>query len=209
MATFVGSFITLKDHDSFCIVHSTLIRASETCKIGFVSYTGSLLQTPLLNEANNLEHIIPITLHHRIRKFETYLSSMEKDLVVVVGHGQYFRKMLKIKESFSNCDMMKVEVTFTASSQGKSVIAEWGTCSECFRSPLSYVHPLNGLMRKVGMLPAKSLDEDKEDEVLSEIEVPTCRICQVRGVMFDNVVRKYSIVEHFMVWYGMVWWYIM
>jgi hypothetical protein len=178
------SNIELKNK-SFIIVHSSLSRAINTAKITFPLYIDKFIQQSNLDEATHVEHVIPLTLHKRIKKIESWLcSQMDKDVIIIVGHGQYFKKMLGVKESFRNCDIVEVVAKVDISKQ--TVIWDTSRVKLLFRSNLSYQHPLNQLL---GLFSGHNLGLNDRDGVVIDNEqviddcddesIPTCRICQV------------------------------
>jgi hypothetical protein len=114
----------------------------------------------LLQEATKYEHVFASSLLERIRHFEQWLGSVEESTIVIVGHAQYFKKMMKHSSNIHNCDVWRTHCTFThnvsssndgsdhsashaPSSPPLSVTAKWGDPALQFRSPFSYQHPMN------------------------------------------------------------------
>ena len=96
------------------IVCSPLIRAIETCEgVLPVDRTGLVDVTilPDLEEATPYEHVFSHTLLQRIERFKQWLSLRTEQTIVVVGHSQYFKKMLDRASLMRNCDVWQVSET--------------------------------------------------------------------------------------------------
>ena len=64
-----------------------------------------------LREATPYEHVDSRSLMRRVENFERTLMSKEYDkyhTLVVCGHSQYFKKMLKMKMRMNNVDVWEV-----------------------------------------------------------------------------------------------------
>ena len=93
------------------IVCSPLIRAMETCEGMLpVDRTGLADVTilPDLEEATPYEHVFSHTLLQRIERFKHWLALRDEQTIVVVGHSQYFKKMLDRASLMRNCDVWQV-----------------------------------------------------------------------------------------------------
>lgn len=149
------------DHANITIAHSALSRAVDTCRSIFDQYN---LERPYLtlesiNEATFLEHIVPFPMDYRITKFRKWIQNCESDIIYVVGHGQYFRRFLKMSESFGNCDCYEITLDVFQST------IEFGEVNRLYASPLAYVHPLNNLMRRVGL---KCEELSKKENIMKD-----------------------------------------
>jgi broad specificity phosphatase PhoE len=117
------------------VAHSPLIRARQTsegilsCVTAADSSTSAtdlkagavsrVVQTELLTERSSSEWT---PMHNgrfikRIQDFEKWLCNQEEDTIVLVGHSQFFKKMLGLNFSFGNCEVWKV--TFDPSNLAK------------------------------------------------------------------------------------------
>uniref|UniRef100_A0A7R9W3H5 Uncharacterized protein n=1 Tax=Pseudictyota dubia TaxID=2749911 RepID=A0A7R9W3H5_9STRA len=117
----------VNDNDrDFLIVHSPLMRAKQTA---YGSLFGpeyedecepppntkhTIMELHSLREVNPVEIIYdtimsPIkkekTVDKRIAEFEHWLESRDEDIIVVVGHSVYFKRMLNLPKTFDNCDI--------------------------------------------------------------------------------------------------------
>ena len=98
------------------IVCSPLIRAKETCEGVLPMDRKGLNVTilPDLEEATPYEHVFSRTLLQRIERFKHWLAHCDEETIVVVGHSQYFKKMLGRASLMRNCDVWKVTVNCAA-----------------------------------------------------------------------------------------------
>lgn len=117
-------------------------------------------------EATKYEHVFSSSLLARIHAFEQWLSKVEESTIVIIGHAQYFKHMLKHSSNIHNCDVWKTHCTFThhcsdgdssasaahdlstSCNNGRSmhherVTVKWDVPELQFRSPYSYAHPMN------------------------------------------------------------------
>ena len=112
----------------FC---STLLRARKTCLGILPEHLHSNIQyLDELRESTPFETLVYSSVESRIREFESILSEVEASKVVVVGHSQYFARMLnnssyrkrekginKVeKVMLRNCDIVRAMVTFSIPS---------------------------------------------------------------------------------------------
>lgn len=124
------------------VFHSGLKRARETCRRlvnqspHLTTSSIPIIETPLLNEATLLEHIIYSTLDERIHSFLEMLRLCEAPTVLVVGHGFFFRRMLcKMQLEVRNCDTFSACVRFD--SMDSRWMANWESPLLLARTPLS------------------------------------------------------------------------
>jgi len=82
----------------------------------------SVAESPLLLEKTPLEWL-PIygdrQLVGRITGFTKFVETDIKDVAVVVGHSQYFKKMLGMDKKFDNCDIWECYYTFEDEEKGE------------------------------------------------------------------------------------------
>jgi broad specificity phosphatase PhoE len=106
------------------VAHSPLLRARQTSKgmLGCMSAGSSgeemkvetvhrVVQTHLLLEKTPSEWT-PLyynTFIQRIADMEQWLWDQEEDTIALVGHSQFFKKMLNLDFKFGNCDVWKVK----------------------------------------------------------------------------------------------------
>jgi len=120
------------------LVHSPLVRAKQTAygallgpehidlqKIdgeisgdGFVVKAGVRIQElASLKEVNPAEIVADTVspwrkqkaLDYRIQEFEDWIKSRPEDIIVVVGHSVYFKRMLNLPRAFDNCDVWEAK----------------------------------------------------------------------------------------------------
>ncbi|GMH66346.1 hypothetical protein TrST_g8847 [Triparma strigata] len=124
---------SLSSKSPVLIVHSPLQRARRTClaATGYVTPSSrNNSEDPTLNGSNpGLPNVrveesqlmiekTPIEwlpglggrLDTRLTDFKNWVSNVPEDTVVVVGHSQWFKKLLGMSFKFDNCDVWKVEV---------------------------------------------------------------------------------------------------
>ena len=118
----------LKEHDFWhkyqpeLIVHSPLIRARETAKGIYQSAPApyneiSIIENEDLREATTYEQMVDSSgMTKRIKSFKKWLFSLEEHVIIVVGHGNYFRRMLNYKNQIYNCDVLTAK--FCGSDKG-------------------------------------------------------------------------------------------
>lgn len=114
------------------VVHSPLRRARQTCAMATqlvtpnkndVGYdwtstglttedkTVEVIEQELLLEKTPLEWLPGLggRLDGRIQSFKTWVTTRPERNIVVVGHSQWFKKMLGMDKKFDNCDIWKVD----------------------------------------------------------------------------------------------------
>lgn len=100
------------------VAHSPLKRAMETSKGLLGCYAPDTKVTPvkrvvdikLLEEKTPSEWTISYSnFEKRISDMEVWLAEQPEDRVALVGHSQFFKKMLNLDFKFGNCDVWEVE----------------------------------------------------------------------------------------------------
>lgn len=107
------------------------------------------IETPLLNEATPIEYIFPGSLLARIKRFNQWLATCDEILsargdVLIVGHCQYLKHMLNMKDRFKNCDVY--ESTFTTcrcDNDSGRCDGQWSRARFLLATPLSVNHPID------------------------------------------------------------------
>lgn len=123
----------LKERDLQLVVHSPLLRARQTSEgmLGCVAPMASSSPlsknqepkiTPPVARVEELEMLrektpqewIPTeanrkSLTNRMNEFESWIASQPEQRIAVVGHSQYFKAMLGLKNKFDNCEVFEVE----------------------------------------------------------------------------------------------------
>jgi broad specificity phosphatase PhoE len=200
------------------VVCSPLTRAKETCE-GVLppanEREGLNLHAKILDdleEANVYEHVFAATLIERIERFKRWLHDSEEETILVVGHCQYFKKMLGQKTLMRNCDVWQVtlECGWDGEGQGNDARTyKWGDMTLLYRTELADTHPLDKLLRneeKTGQGSGDGRAEDDkqagEKKAKSRVAIsdmndgdgvdqehdqdPACRICQVRSPLYEQ-----------------------
>jgi broad specificity phosphatase PhoE len=105
------------------VAHSPLQRAKDTCLGMLGCLAPSTLshgikrveQVDLLKEKTPAEWVISrSSFHMRLVQLEDWLAQQPEDCIALVGHSQYFKKLLQIDYLIGNCDV--VQVTFDPST---------------------------------------------------------------------------------------------
>ena len=110
------------------IVHSPLRRARKTCHgvLGTVAVevtadVGSVYKCENEHRVVQLEDLkertpqewLPFSkesYYNRILSVVNWLAQQEEDVIVIVGHSQFFKTMLGLDYKFGNCDVWEVEL---------------------------------------------------------------------------------------------------
>lgn len=117
---------------------STLTRAKKTC-LGVMydeEHRENIRYLDCLVEATPYELLISKSIKRRILEFENILLNTPGDNIVVVGHSQYFRRMLKMKKMLRNCDVLRAEVEFDEEGQ-----SQWKDLTLVHRSEFAQPNP--------------------------------------------------------------------
>jgi broad specificity phosphatase PhoE len=105
------------------VAHSPLQRAKDTCLGMLGCLAPSTLshgikrveQVDWLKERTPAEWVISrSSFHMRLVQLEDWLAQQPEDCIALVGHSQYFKKLLQIDYLIGNCDV--VQVTFDPST---------------------------------------------------------------------------------------------
>eukprot|EP00912_Choanoflagellata_sp_UC4_P002047 UC4_evm3s1308 len=99
------------------IVHSPLIRAKRTAYRLFVEgFDKSQVQSPTpvyeirdLTERKPYEYIFNGPFNNRISRLITWLQKRPEQCLIIVGHGQFFKRMLGVEWKFRNVDIFKTD----------------------------------------------------------------------------------------------------
>lgn len=96
------------------VMHSPLIRAKLTCTGVLASDPDNeypLLEHAVVREKTVLEWVPGFTsqLDDRIAEFGKVLAAREETCILVVGHSQFFRRMLGHQDKMKNCDVWCAE----------------------------------------------------------------------------------------------------
>jgi broad specificity phosphatase PhoE len=163
------------------IVCSPLSRAKDTCN-GILPIEREDMHVKIvvdLEEATPYEHIFSATLLIRIERFKKWLSEREEENILIIGHSQYFKKMLKLTTLMRNCDVWQADYS---KNEGVTTY-DWNNLVLLHRTELADMHPYDKLTSKVKEeKEGNGLAGQEEEEVYNDLneDEPTCRICQVK-----------------------------
>jgi len=143
-----------RDDPPFVICHSPLKRARDTC-LGILAVgmdtSDRLVELELLREATPFEHIFGGTLKKRIAAFEAWIRDHKSTNIIVVGHSQYFKKMLSMKSMMRNVDVWEAHLEW---DELDGANCAWSKPKLLYRSTLANAHPLR-----------EEVEEEQEEEV--------------------------------------------
>jgi phosphohistidine phosphatase SixA len=177
----------LDDFDPQLILVSPLDRAKDTL-LGLLQSSDRFKTTEMvvlecLREATPLEHLVSSSLERRISEFQAFLLSSTATRILVCGHSQYFKRLLKMSAMMRNVDVWSATLDSAADSAGRAPVL-WSNLKLEHRSALSPPHPMD-----------KGKEEQEEEEyegrrqhtvsnnnVVDDLhdhsDEPVCRICQ-------------------------------
>ena len=173
-ATFVLGCDFLTRFKVDLVAYSPLIRAKDTCLTVFDSHSDSTIVLEHLKEATPYEQLIrSTTVTQRIARFERWLSLRDEDTILVVGHSQFFKRLLKTDNLMRNCDIWRSQVIITSDSSGLTdqTTFHWSELELLFRTPLALPSSFETPQTDGGL--GQSSGAPGEDSC--------CRICQVRS----------------------------
>lgn len=175
------------------IVCSPLSRAKDTCN-GILPIERDAMYVKIvddLEEATQYEQIFSTTLLTRIERFQKWLAEREEENILIIGHSQYFKKMLKLSSLMRNCDVWSCDFSSAAKTEEGAAIYDWTNLNLLHRTNLADMHPYDKLTsnnkeeaenenEQSGLL-GQQMQQAEEEEVLNDLneDEPTCRICQV------------------------------
>ena len=178
------------------IVHSPLIRATETClAIVPAEIRNKCMSLSVLCEITPFEQLMKATIEQKMTSFENWLRSLptHTSKIVVVGHCQYFNNLLGMKTLMRNCDVWRSTVTLPGldggPSPGGSAASEirtgrWEAPVLLHRSALSEPHPIGKVIKGIPWLEGWSgwgPEQDSGDESDSEDVTVDSRRSAARG----------------------------
>ena len=182
----------LDDFDPQLFLVSPLDRAKDTLS-GLLKSSDRFKTTEpvvleCLREATPLEHIVSSSLEKRISAFETFLLNSTATRIVVCGHSQHFKRMLKMSSMMRNVDVWSASLDSAMDSAGRAP-AMWSNIKLEHRSLLSPPHPLDkGKEEPEEPEEPEEEQEGRRQHTVSNTNVvddlndlsdePVCRICQ-------------------------------
>lgn len=188
------------------VVCSPLSRARDTCEgVLPTDRTGVTVKVlDDLEEATPYEHVFSKTLMLRIDRFKRWLRTCDEETIVVVGHSQYFKKMLGQKTLMRNCDVWQVQLDINVDGRNGELGYDWSDLRLLHRTELADVHPYDKLQANLRGHGTESKDstsgdggssssssrarrsdgtagaDDDDDDVVNDLnDDPMCRICQM------------------------------
>ena len=94
------------------VAHSHYQRAVATARELFGGRIASpLLTLPFLHERTIAEWLVPPLMDGRIEELKAWLDRREEGVVVLVGHGQFFKRALKLPDTQPNVSIMTCTYT--------------------------------------------------------------------------------------------------
>ena len=149
-------------------------------------FDNDLLQCNLLDEASPLEHIFTDSLMDRIDTFQLWLSDRPATTIILVGHCQFFFKLLPLSFRLRNSDVYEFLFTKSNAVDG-SVRFTWTEGLLRFRSSLSSEHPWETLIKLLSVIQNSDNTSNNTQFVSASVEgvdEKACRICQVIILMY-------------------------
>jgi len=183
----------LDDFDPQLILVSPLDRAKDTLagllKSSDRFKTIEFVVLECLREATPLEHLVSSSLERRISEFQALLLTSTATRILVCGHSQYFKRMLKMSSMMRNVDVWSATLDSAADSAGRAP-ALWSNLKLEHRSALSPPHPMDK-GREEQEEGGEGEEEEQEgrrqhtvsnnnvvDDLHDQSDEPVCRICQ-------------------------------
>ena len=176
------------------IVCSPLIRARETCRgILPIPSDKNAIEFMILDdleEATPYEHVFGSSLLMRIKRFTMWLDSREEKNILIVGHSQYFKKMLSSKALMRNCDVWQCDFTsdvgVSTDSPTPITAFQWLNINLLHRTELSDIHPYDKMMNTTGKGNTAAADDKSGEDIYNDLhpDEASCRICQVFYIQF-------------------------
>ena len=125
------------------VAHSPLVRAEQTARQLFgdcgPSLTPPFLEVPFIYERTPSEWASITGLDARIEQLRDWLAERDESVIVLVGHGQFFKRCLQ--RSFVQANVSFLECSFSA-RDGFSLQAEMHPAAEA--TPITTTTPRGG-----------------------------------------------------------------
>ena len=115
------------------IAHSPLLRARQTCEgmLRCVATPSNDLPSPV-KRVEELSFLIEKTpsewlpgnltpFINRIKEFEAWICNQPETNIAIVGHSQFFKKMLELNYKFGNCDVWQLSFDCNHESENCAV----------------------------------------------------------------------------------------
>jgi phosphohistidine phosphatase SixA len=186
-------------------VYSPLQRAVKTFEgiVPIEYHEKKCIKLECLREATPFEHVFRRSLYKRIETFHQWIQNSGFETIIVVGHSQYFKRMLNLKNLMRNCDVWETTIAYARENNASSYV--FSEPLLLFRSNIANDHPLNNLLKIIFSkknnnnndsehtsinddLDNKD-DEDKDINNNNNTEDQAmCRICQVFIYLFIIII---------------------
>lgn len=115
----------------------------------------------------------------RIDTFQLWLSERPAKTVILVGHCQFFFKLLPLSFRLRNSDIYEFTFSTSVAVDG-SVTYGWTDGLLRFRSSLSLAHPWEALIKSLSNVRSNVIENEISQYTQSSgKEEKSCRICQV------------------------------
>lgn len=134
-----SNFVALKKIQ--LVAHSPLLRAKETSlgMLGCTASSGLVAVAPIetVHELEMLKERTPVewlpggiaSFYTRMAALEDWIAERPETVIVLVGHSQFFKALLKLDYKFGNCDVMQVKFQSTEPLIGRS---KWSDLQEVY-----------------------------------------------------------------------------
>lgn len=141
-----------------------------------------------LRELMPHEYIISTTLDTRMRAFMQLLHTCPHNKILVIGHGKYLKRLLKLPESIRNCDVIETKLQFhSVESFDKGY--DFLDTRVIYRTALSEHIPSAYEKKPVDSSQQTRTGTSEE----GEIDEPCCRICQVSYLYPIYIIRLLNL----------------
>jgi phosphohistidine phosphatase SixA len=184
-------------HNPDLLMHSPMIRAVATCDGLFPTINENKVEVACLREASPTEHVFHGTWDTRIQEFYVFLANQTAKTIVIVGHSQYFRRMLGVPSLLKNCDVWSTKALIRTDADSGRVNIQWNDINLLHRTVLSEDDPhgdedgdapqpqqvranTNRISSRANRW-AVSNEDDDADDIVNDLDPnePVCRICHV------------------------------
>ena len=157
---------THRQVDEPVIVYSPLKRTLETCRSLIPDkYQGVCVELDLLREIHPLEYLAPARVAARMAQLEGWIAGCGARRVLLVGHCQFFKRLLGMKVRMRNCDVWRATLSYPASVGGGSscsssdaakggtiIRGKWSHLRLLHRTALTTKHPLDSIFKWLRVL---------------------------------------------------------
>ena len=78
----------------------------------------------------------------RIDEFESWLASQPEASIAIVGHSQFFKRMLRLAYKFENCDVWECEFSLAADGGTSDAPLRWRKLVRLYGGPVHCNRPV-------------------------------------------------------------------